>query len=101
MDLHRRDRRYTRRALSSSAGHPYIAHETAANRICVRNLRWSPSIGAAGPSGPRIRARLQPATGGALMIAEPNSSRSAKMQFILTGFTQELGFRVFAFERLG
>ena len=23
------------------------------------------------------------------------------MQFILTGFTQELGFRVFAFERLG
>ena len=35
------------------------------------------------------------------MIAEPNSPRSAKMQFILTGFTQELGFRVFAFERLG
>jgi hypothetical protein len=35
------------------------------------------------------------------MIAEPNTARSAKMQFILTGFTQELGFRVFAFERLG
>jgi len=27
--------------------------------------------------------------------------RSLKMQFILTGFTQELGFRVFAFERMG
>jgi hypothetical protein len=27
--------------------------------------------------------------------------RSVKMQFILTGFTQELGFRVFAFERMG
>ena len=29
------------------------------------------------------------------------SAKSLKMQFILTGFTQELGFRVFAFERLG
>ena len=27
--------------------------------------------------------------------------RGVKMQFILTGFTQELGFRVFAFERMG
>src|ERR1700688_3275885 len=27
-------------------------------------------------------------------------ARSMKMQFILTGFTQELGFRVFAFERM-
>jgi hypothetical protein len=27
--------------------------------------------------------------------------RSATMQFILTGFTQELAFRVFAFERMG
>ena len=35
------------------------------------------------------------------MIAEPNNGRSAKMQFILRGFTQELGFRVFAIERLG
>jgi len=30
-----------------------------------------------------------------------NPARNVKMQFILTGFTQELGFRVFAFERLG
>jgi len=30
-----------------------------------------------------------------------NSARTVKLQFILTGFTQELGFRVFAFERLG
>src|ERR1700674_5358916 len=29
------------------------------------------------------------------------SVRSAKMQFILTGFTQDTGFRVFAFERVG
>jgi len=29
-----------------------------------------------------------------------NSARSVKLQFVLTGFTQELGFRVFAFERL-
>jgi hypothetical protein len=35
------------------------------------------------------------------MIAEPKTARSAKMQFILSGFTQELGFRVFVFERLG
>lgn len=27
--------------------------------------------------------------------------QSAKMQFILTGFTQDMGFRVFAFERMG
>src|SRR5205823_3971388 len=27
--------------------------------------------------------------------------RSAKMQIILTGFTQDMGFRVFAFERMG
>jgi hypothetical protein len=27
--------------------------------------------------------------------------RSAKMQFILMGFTQEMGFRVFSFERTG
>ena len=30
-----------------------------------------------------------------------NPAKSVKMQFILTGFTQEMGFRVFAFERLG
>jgi hypothetical protein len=30
-----------------------------------------------------------------------NSAKTAKLQFILTGFTQELGFRVFAFERMG
>src|ERR1700722_8877939 len=30
-----------------------------------------------------------------------NPVRGVKMQFILTGFTQELGFRVFAFERMG
>jgi hypothetical protein len=30
-----------------------------------------------------------------------NHARSAKMQFILTGFTQDMGFRVFAFERMG
>lgn len=30
-----------------------------------------------------------------------NTARSAKLQFILTGFTEELGFRIFAFERLG
>jgi hypothetical protein len=28
-------------------------------------------------------------------------ARNVKLQFILTGFTQELGFRVFAFERMG
>jgi hypothetical protein len=30
-----------------------------------------------------------------------NPAKSLKMQFILTGFTEEMGFRVFAFERLG
>jgi hypothetical protein len=29
-----------------------------------------------------------------------NTARATKLQFILTGFTQELGFRVFAFERM-
>ena len=29
------------------------------------------------------------------------SARSAKMQFVLTGFTHDMGFRVFAFERIG
>jgi hypothetical protein len=33
--------------------------------------------------------------------AKENSSRSAVMQFVLTGFTQDIGFRVFAFERMG
>jgi hypothetical protein len=28
-------------------------------------------------------------------------ARNVNLQFILTGFTQELGFRVFAFERMG
>jgi len=32
---------------------------------------------------------------------ETPTTRTVKLQFILTGFTQELGFRVFAFERLG
>jgi hypothetical protein len=36
------------------------------------------------------------ATGAATALK--GSSRSAKMQFILTGFTQDLGCRVFAFE---
>jgi hypothetical protein len=30
-----------------------------------------------------------------------SAGRSAKMQFVLTGFTQDMGFRVFAFERVG
>jgi hypothetical protein len=30
-----------------------------------------------------------------------SNRKSAKMQFVLTGFTQELAFRVFAFERVG
>jgi hypothetical protein len=30
-----------------------------------------------------------------------NVKRSATMQFVLTGFTQDLAFRVFAFERMG
>lgn len=30
-----------------------------------------------------------------------NVGRSAQVQFILTGFTQHMGFRVFAFERIG
>jgi hypothetical protein len=30
-----------------------------------------------------------------------NFGRSAKMQFILIGFTQDMGFRVFSFERMG
>jgi hypothetical protein len=32
---------------------------------------------------------------------QDNSGRSAKMQFIFTGFTQDMGFRVFAFEGVG
>ena len=34
------------------------------------------------------------------MTAE-NTRKSAFMQFILTGFTQDMAFRVFAFERMG
>lgn len=30
-----------------------------------------------------------------------NVGRSAQVQFILTGFTQDMGFRVFTFERIG
>ena len=30
-----------------------------------------------------------------------STGRSTKLQFILTGFTQDAGFRVFAFERVG
>jgi len=35
------------------------------------------------------------------MESMENSARSTKLQFVLRGFTEELGFRVFAFERLG
>ena len=34
------------------------------------------------------------------MIAETRTW-SAQVQFILTGFAQEMGFRVFSFERMG
>jgi len=40
---------------------------------------------------------MMPAAGTAKEFKE-SSGRSAKMQFILTGFTQDLGCRVFAFE---
>jgi hypothetical protein len=32
---------------------------------------------------------------------DPKERRTAKLQFLLTGFTQDMGFRVFAFERMG
>jgi hypothetical protein len=34
-------------------------------------------------------------------IAKDSLKRSATMQFMLTGFTQDMAFRVFAFERMG
>jgi hypothetical protein len=34
-------------------------------------------------------------------IGKDSLKRSATMQFMLTGFTQDLAFRVFAFERMG
>jgi hypothetical protein len=40
---------------------------------------------------------MTPATGTAREL-KGSSGKSAKMQFILTGFTQDLGCRVFAFE---
>jgi len=41
-----------------------------------------------------------------MMAQEPaeqkdKTGRSGKMQFLLTGFTHDLGFRVFAFDRIG
>lgn len=39
-------------------------------------------------------------TGAGEKIME-SPARTIKMQYFLTGFTQELGFRVFAFERMG
>jgi len=35
------------------------------------------------------------------MEQKASAAKTAKIQFVLTGFTHDLGFRVFAFERMG
>jgi hypothetical protein len=35
------------------------------------------------------------------MMSSENARKSPAMQFVLTGFTQDMAFRVFAFERMG